>query len=87
MHHRERAARRPQGRGGKGAGFGDRGKAVLEDIAVLTVGQVVLKDPGINARTWPFIGDRARPTRRSRHRQRRPRRCRRDAGAIRSMHL
>jgi chaperonin GroEL len=36
---RQQAARRPQGRGVKAPGFGDRRKAMLEDIAILTGGR------------------------------------------------
>jgi hypothetical protein len=42
-----RPSRRPQGRGGEGAGFGDRRKAMLEDIAVLTAGTMIAEDLGI----------------------------------------
>ena len=44
---RQQAARRPQGGGREGPGFGDRRKAMLEDIAVLTNGQVISEDLGI----------------------------------------
>ena len=44
---RQQAARRPEGRGGGGAGLGDRRKAMLEDIAVLAAGQIISEDLGI----------------------------------------
>ena len=44
---RQQAARRPEGRRRQGAGFGDRRKAMLQDIAVLTGGQVISEDLGI----------------------------------------
>ena len=38
---------RPEGRGGEGTWFCDRRKAMLEDIAILTSGQVISEDLGI----------------------------------------
>jgi chaperonin GroEL len=40
-------ARRPQGRGSEGPGFGDRPNTMLQDIAVLTGGQAISEDLGI----------------------------------------
>jgi chaperonin GroEL len=43
----QQAARRVEGRGSQGAGFGDRRKAMLQDIAVLTGGELISEDLGI----------------------------------------
>jgi len=39
----------------KAPGFGDRRKAMLEDIAVLTGGQVISEERGLSSRTLPLI--------------------------------
>jgi chaperonin GroEL len=44
---RQQAPRHPQGRAVKAPGFGDRRKAMLEDIAILTGGQVISEDLGL----------------------------------------
>ena len=49
--HRQQAARWSEGRGSQGAGLGDRRKAMLQDIAVLTGGQAISEDLGISSRT------------------------------------
>jgi chaperonin GroEL len=47
---RQQAPRHPQGRAVKAPGFGDRRKAMLEDIAVLTGGKMIIRGPGHQAR-------------------------------------
>jgi chaperonin GroEL len=44
---RQQAPRHPQGRAVKAPGFGDRRKAMLEDIAILTGGQAIMEELGI----------------------------------------
>jgi len=46
--------RAAQGRAVKAPGFGDRRKAMLEDIAVLTKGELISEELGINSRTSPW---------------------------------
>jgi chaperonin GroEL len=47
---RQQAPRHPQGRAVKAPGFGDRRKAMLEDIAILTGGRCIMRGPRHQAR-------------------------------------
>jgi chaperonin GroEL len=60
----QQAARRPQGRGGQGPGFGDRRKAMLQDIAILTKGEMISEDLGIKLEnvTVGMLGEAKRVT-------------------------
>ena len=48
---RQQAARRSENRAVKAPGFGDRRKAMLQDIAILTGGQVISEDLGMKLET------------------------------------
>ena len=64
---RQQAERHAEGRGRQGPGFGDRRKAMLEDIAILTGGQVISEELGIKLESISLkdLGSRKE----SRHRQ------------------
>ncbi len=51
----------------KAPGFGDRRKAMLEDIAILTGGQVISEELGFNLRAYP---ERPGQRQKDHHRQR-----------------
>jgi chaperonin GroEL len=57
----QQAARHAAGRRGQGAGFGDRRKAMLEDIAILTAGRAITGRPRHQARDRSSSTTSARP--------------------------
>jgi chaperonin GroEL len=66
----------------KAPGFGDRRKAMLEDIAILTGGKVISEDLGLQAGERPAVRSRPRQARRHRQGQHHDRRRRRQVKDI-----
>jgi hypothetical protein len=61
----------------KAPGFGDRRKRMLEDIAILTNGEVITEEMGLKLENTPALPARSRPSRgrrQGRHDDRRRRR-------------
>ena len=77
---REQAPRHPQRRAVKAPGFGDRRKAMLEDIAILTGGQLHHRRPRHQAREHRARRPRPRQARHDRQGKHHHRRRRRQAG-------
>ena len=59
---RQSAPRRAEELRGQGPGFGDRRKAMLQDIAVLTGGQVISEELGLKLETCQPRAAWARPS-------------------------